>query len=494
MQNAAQACLEVLWEKIATLSEPKVCVVCGSGNNGGDGFALAQMLRLRGVETQVVFTGDIDNISPEARYFLNGLDPAPVPLQTLQQIKSFLKRKRNSYQVWVDALLGTGLNRELSLNYRALIRGINAAHGWKFAVDMPSGVSGDTGEVMGDAFNADVTVSFEVPKVGQVRAPGWDYVGDLKIRPIGLSSTVLKKIARSAPEWIISQTIIPWFTSRRPNTHKGNYGRVLVIAGSVTMPGAGYLSSLAALRIGSGRVTWALPEELLQRMNLDLPEVMLQPLPSHKGGFAPLEFSQLKNLFKNFEVMVLGPGWGRNSETAKFLKQIFEIPSKIVKIFDADALNLLAENRSLLKLVSGAVLTPHPLEMSRLTDLEVENILRDREGVASRFAKRYGVWLVLKGYRTVIASPQGQVFLNSSGGANLAVPGSGDVLAGILAGLIAQGFSLSSALLAGVFLHGASGDMLKDKIGDRGVLASEIANGLPILLQRLLREKLKKTK
>ncbi|MCC7345710.1 MAG: NAD(P)H-hydrate dehydratase [Deltaproteobacteria bacterium] len=470
MGNAARACCE----EILALRLPKklrrIVVVCGPGNNGGDGFAVATLLRSKNIEIQVFFLGSAAALSEEARYF-HGL--ARDLIHPPRAMAAALCRA----DLVVDAVFGIGLKRPVTGRYAVAIAAMNRAPGCKLAVDIPSGISADTGEAMGTAFRADLTVTFEAPKWGQILPPAWDFVGRLAVRPIGLSRAELKKMPSTA-EWVDADYFRRHWRPRRRGAHKGDAGRVLVVAGSREMPGAGYLCAVAALRAGAGLVTWALPEEAYRRIDLRFPEVMLLPVPGRDGKFAAGSFPALRAPMRRFQCLAVGPGLGQGEGPRRFLEDLLSA-RRPPTVLDADALNNLAGCWGLPARLRGAIVTPHPLEMSRLSGKSVASIRANPLAAARAFARRHRCWVVLKGYRSVIAGPAGKLWINSSGGPSLATAGSGDVLTGLIAGLLAQGFGPEAAVPCAVFLHGLAGDRLAERLGDRGTIASDIAKEIP---------------
>lgn len=500
MGNAAQACVDVLVEKSGAIpklvqeSQRKgpVVIICGPGNNGGDGFAMAVLLKELGVQVEVFFLGKFEKLSLEAQNFYEILiDKFKVKIEEIN-INIQLKKVNlsiNSAGWVVDALFGTGLRRKVSGRYQEVIQKMNASPAKKMAVDMPSGISGDTGEVLGISFHADYTVTFQAPKWGQVTERAWDAVGQLIVKPIGLKQKYLKTFASPA-QWLDENTVKLWFQKRPKAWHKGRGGRVLAVAGSREMPGAGYLSGLGALRSGAGLVHWALPEGSFEKLKLTVAEVILDFLPDEKkrGHFSEIAIPALRKKLAKFHALALGPGWGNHQDTRQFLKILLKevLPRhRIPYVLDADALNALSQQRKLYRYLKGAILTPHPKEMSRLLGRSLPPSVKERIKIVRNFAKRCQVYLILKSYRSILATPQGEVWLNSTGGPNLAVAGSGDVLTGIIAGLLAQGFSKKQAMLAGAYLHGRAGDLLAQTKGDRGTLASEIATKIPEVIEDL---------
>lgn len=470
MGNAARACCE----EILALRLPKklrrIAVVCGPGNNGGDGFAVAALLRPKKFEIEVFFLGNAASLSEEARYFHG---EARDLIRPRHAMAAALRRA----DLVVDAVFGIGLKRPVTGRYAAAIAAMNRAPGYKLAVDIPSGISADTGEAMGTAFRADLTVTFEAPKWGQVLPPAWDLVGRLAVHSIGLSRAELKKMP-SVAEWVDADYLRRHWRPRRRGAHKGDAGRALVVAGSREMPGAGYLCAVAALRAGAGLVTWALPEEAYRRIDLRFPEVILLPTPGWDGKFGTNSFPALRVPMRRFQSLAVGPGLGQGEGPRRFLGELLAA-RRPPTVLDADALNNLAGSRGLAARLRGTIVTPHPLEMSRLSGKSVAAIRADPLAAAKGFARQYKCWVVLKGYRTAIASPAGRLWINSSGGPNLATAGSGDVLTGVIAGLLAQGFRPEAAVPCAVFLHGLAGDRLAERLGDRGTIASDIAKEIP---------------
>lgn len=483
MQRAAEACFQVLKERQPKFFSKNYVILCGPGNNGGDGFALGGLLQSAGAHVDCYYLGSPEKYSAEAREFLKDLDPPAFSLKDKKIPASLGTALKNAHWI-IDALFGTGLSRKVSGLAAQLIQKANKASAQKLAIDMPSGVSGETGEILGQAFKADLTVTFEVPKWGQVQTSAWDHVGDLEVCSIGLAPQAAKSL-KSPAHWLTSAQVKRYLKKRPKNFNKGKAGAALIVAGSPRMPGAGALSGLGALRTGAGLVTWALPEPIQKRLYFKIPELILNFLPASSEGFTPEAAKEIKKMAKKFKAMALGPGWGQSEDTLKFFNKVLSLKG-IPKVIDADALNLLANHPSLKKQIKGSILTPHPKEMSRLLQCSVQEVLGNRVALAQSFAKKYGVYLILKSYQSVAVNPKGEAWINSVGGPNLAVAGSGDVLTGILTGLLAQGLSREAAMLTGLFLHGRAGDRLARRLGDRGTLASEVAGEVPKVIGELL--------
>ncbi|MCC6272156.1 MAG: NAD(P)H-hydrate dehydratase [Deltaproteobacteria bacterium] len=470
MRHAARACCEEILALPLSKKIRRIVVVCGPGNNGGDGFAVAALLRPNKFDLQVFFLGNEAALSEEAHHYHG---QAKDMIRPRRAMPAALRRA----DLVIDAIFGIGLKRPVTGRYAAAIAAINRAPGYKLAVDIPSGISADTGEALGTAFRADLTVTFEAPKWGQILPPAWDFVGRLAVCPIGLSRAELKKMP-SVAEWVDADYVRGHRRPRSREAHKGDAGRVLVVAGSREMPGAGYLAAVAALRAGAGVVTWALPEEAFRRIDLRFPEVILLPAPARDGKFGAESFPALQGPMRRFQAMAVGPGLGQGEGLQGFLRELLSA-RRPPTVLDADALNNVAGSKGLAKRLRGAILTPHLLELSRLSGKSVASIRADPVGAARGFARRHRCWVVLKGYRSVIAGPTGRIWINSVGGPNLATAGSGDVLTGVIAGLLAQGFKPEVAVPCAVFLHGLAGDRLAERLGDRGTIASDIAKEIP---------------
>ncbi len=483
MKQAAQVCLEVCLNIFQFSNKSKIVIVCGPGNNGGDGFALAHLLEQKEIPIKVFFSGTLDKLSNEARYFYN-LVKSTIHSLYSQKDLSLFKRSIKDANYIVDAIFGIGLNRNLSDFYKKIIHMINQSSALKVAIDMPSGINGDNGKVMGDAIKADLTVTFEAPKIGQLLPQAWDHVGKLYVKSIGLSKAAQKKI-NSSLQWI-DEIMVKHKLKRRPyNVHKGIFGKLLVVAGSSQMPGAGYLTCLGALRMGVGKVVWGMPTKVFVKSDNLTPEIILEEFSQHSDFFSlPLDKKHLQWI-NSFNAIAIGPGIGQAAATKDF---IFELIKKIriPCVLDADALNLISSEVSMLPYLKGKILTPHAKELAKISKCSVKEAIYDRLEISKNFATKNQLWILAKGYRTTIVEPKGRAWINSSGGPNLAIPGSGDVLTGMIASLLAQGFPKIEALIIACYLHGVAGDAWSEKNGDRGMLASEIAHMLPQVLKKIM--------
>lgn len=461
-----RAALAVVEEIQASFPESKrVLVLCGSGNNGGDGFAAARLLLLAGVSADVYFAGKEVSLTEDA---------------TLQK-KIFEnyggKVCRNpefaEYTLLVDALFGIGLSRNVTGSYASVLQAAGEAALPVVAIDMPSGISADTGEVMGTALRADVTVTFAFSKLGQILYPGAEYCGRLVVRDIGITGAGVESgefAFTYGPEDLGRLPV------RRGRSNKGSYGRVFLIGGAPGMAGAAALCGRAAYRTGCGLVRIFSSECCRNVIQTLLPEAVYTSWPGKEAEGLP------SGLLDWPDVIGIGPGLGQSAEAEAFLKDVLEHWNGPL-VLDADALNLLAVHPEYL---SGSpaqiIVTPHPGEMSRLTGKMISAILEDIPGSAKSYAKERLLICILKDARTAVSDGK-QLFLNTSGNNGMAVGGSGDVLTGILCGLLAQGMPAYEAACMGVYLHGLCGDAARRHLGARSMLASDIADSLAKVLK-----------
>ncbi len=480
MENAGVAVVKEIEKVIGSLTDKKICIFAGKGNNGGDGYVIARHLFNRGAKGKVFLLGDKTAIAGDARVNLDILDKMGIDVLEVVSDRDWDKVKIASTfaDFLVDALLGTGFQGELSDVMAQAVDIINRAGKTVFSVDIPSGVNADNGQIGNLAVKADYTVTFGLPKPGMLLYPGALLAGEVIVADIGIPAG-LQTNPDLKQTVVEADTIRALFRPRRPDAHKGSCGKVLVVAGSQGLTGAAALTSTSALRTGAGLVTLAIAESLHDIMEVKLTEVMTSPLPElHKGAIGQEALPRIAELAANCEVLAVGPGLGRQDDTMIAICEMvktFPLPM----VIDADGLNALVGNTDLLTEVeTPLILTPHPGEMARLTGLTADEVNRDRIGTARSAAAAWGCIVVLKGARTVTALPDGNVFINTSGNSGMASGGTGDVLTGVIAGLLAQGLSAADAAVAGVYIHGLAGDLAADK-GTIGLMAGDVLNFVP---------------
>jgi NAD(P)H-hydrate epimerase len=486
MERAAAQTIEAAERKLGALARRRVLIICGKGNNGGDGAAIARQLHDRGADVHLLLLGKVDETRGDARINFDAAQKlAAVSKIRFVEVESVDQLRRvaaeDSYDVCFDAIFGTGLTRPAEGIYEEAIRLINdvAARIPVVAVDIPSGIASDSSEPAGASVRARLTVTFTAPKIGNILPPACDYNGDLVIAPIG-SPEHLVASSGSHLNLIDRRMVGRWLEASRRTAHvnKGDVGKVLVIAGSRGKTGAACLAGEAALRAGAGLVTVATPESSHPVVASQLiRECMTEPLVETETGAAAREAAdRVIDLAEARDVLAIGPGLGAEDSTRALVRAVaLKRPRPIV--IDADGLNALAPWGENLRGSEELpiVLTPHPGEMARLVGRSIPDVVANRIDVSREFATRHAVILVLKGSRTVVASPDGEVFINPTGNAGMATGGTGDVLTGIIAGLLAQkpGDALGATISA-VYLHGLAGDFAAARLGARALIASDV--------------------
>jgi hydroxyethylthiazole kinase-like uncharacterized protein yjeF len=488
MENAGRGATRFLLEKFPDIGKKRVGVLAGRGNNGGDGYVIARYLKQKGVRVTVYLLADANRVKGDAAANLKFLKPLEVPLVEIPDEDSLahLQSEMTDVDVWIDAILGTGLKSDVRGYFKTVIELINGLNKPVFAVDVPSGLNSDTGQVCGACIRASATATFAFAKTGHFTHPGPQYSGALNIIDIGIPNLIADEI--KPRQWLITKKDIEnCLTTRQPDAHKGTTGHVLVVAGSPGKTGAAAMTSISALRSGAGLVTLGVAESLSPVLEPQVIEAMTAPLPETQPGIlGESAFETLDKLMADKKCIAIGPGLGQAENTKKLITKIVKAACKPL-VIDADGLNSLAGQTRLFKSADAPIiLTPHPGEMARLTGSSVSVVQQNRIKCARDFAVGFNVHVVLKGAHTVIAVPDGRVFINPTGNAGMASGGMGDVLTGVIAGLIAQGLSAVDACRAGVYIHGAAADSLAQEIGPWGYLAGEVMGAIPGEIKKIL--------
>ena len=507
MENAGSGVVREMDQHFGSLQGMRVLVVCGKGNNGGDGLVVARHLHLREVRTQVLLMARPESLRGDARTNFEIAQKMRVPIQWMVEEENWQEKLRvhldpNRTDILVDGLLGTGVRLPLRGFMAEVVE--NLRHFPRVvAIDLPSGLDCDGTGSTADEMMAPVselTVTFTAPKPAHVLWPSTDYSRKWVVVPIGTPAELVEE----SGSWLsnVTQTeagrTLRRFL-RQPDAHKGHFGHVLAIAGSIGKTGAATMAAQAALSCGAGLVTLAVPAPCQPIVAGQLLEVMTEPLASTPGGalsVKALDDSGVEGLLAGKTVVALGPGLGRENETVEFVRHfIRECPLPVV--LDADGINACQGDLELLERRENVlVLTPHPGEFSRLLGISTGDLLNDRINLARNFAMEWGVYLVLKGHQTLLAGPSGQVYLNSSGNPGMAKGGSGDVLTGVVAGLMAQWLSmpatrsctgvqdLESVIALATFIHGLAGDLAREIRGDQSLMASDLTSFMAEALRR----------
>lgn len=488
MENAARGAVDFFTERYeAILPGEKIGIIAGRGNNGGDGFVMARYLSQKGLEVVVYLLSKKAKVTGDAKANLDLLGPINVPIIEIPD-QSALNKNLDSMKtcgIWIDAILGTGLNSNVRGFFKTAIEFLNQSGKPIFAVDMPSGLNSDTGKPMGMCVKADASATFGFAKTGHAVYPGRELSGETRIVDIGIPGHVVEAVApfQELVDWDFAAGLLE---ERQAQAHKGTTGHALIIAGSTGKTGAAALTANSAVRAGAGLVTLAVPESTNQAVEALVVEPMTAPVPcSLEGSFSFDAFSEISALARGKKAIAAGPGMGTSYDVRKLLiRLLWEYTVPVV--IDADGLNILANDTHIFsQLKNPLILTPHPGEMAKLTGLSTQQIQDDRVKVAREFAIKHGVILLLKGAATITAAPDGMVLINSTGNSGMASGGMGDALTGIITGLLAQGLAPTDAAALGAFIHGAAADILYSDYGPVGYSASDLSNCIPTVVKSL---------
>ena len=482
MENAGRAVAEAAARLTRNSNDRPIVILCGRGNNGGDGFVAARHLRELGRRVQVFLAAAREDVGGDAEANLRRLEEGGIEVTESDDphpvVSSFC-----AAGLVVDALLGTGLSGKVRGLPGQLIEAVNACGRPVLAVDVPSGLDADTGEPLGLAVRAAETVTMGLPKIGLFLYPGMDYVGRLTVADIGFPPDLVNDSPSLAnlmePEWV--RMLLP---RRRQSSHKGSFGRVLVIAGSEGMTGAAYLCAQGALRVGAGLVTVGCPASVNDILEVKLTEAMTFPLPeTYSRTLDTRALALILELAEEASVVAIGPGLSREPETAVLVRRLAARVEKPM-VIDADGINALADAAMILEGDHApVVLTPHPGEMARLMGIATEKVQARRAYFAEAAAKRFRSAIVLKGARSIVAERGRPLTVNPTGNPGMASGGTGDVLTGMVAGLIAQGLLPFEAAAAATYLHGLAGDIAADRVGEASMVANDLLEALPAAIR-----------
>ncbi len=475
MENAGRGVFETILMKGFETS--KITVLCGKGNNGGDGFVIARYFINRGSEVNIYVYGDINELKGEALYHFELLEMLKPKIKPLNPSDPELRFDLLTSDIVIDALFGTGFKGELPKEIRIILPLLKEKRGKLVAVDIPSGVDGETGEAEPPVPEADLTVTFAYPKLGHYLYPGRKKVGELYLVDIGIPKHYADEIRRKV---IYPEDVYPFLPKREKNVHKGKCGRVLIIGGAKGYGGAVYLASMGAYYAGAGLVFTALPEDIYPSIESKLIESVKIPLPSKNGHLTSKSFSPLKNYLDRIDVIAFGPGMLRDEETKNFVIELMEKIKDKKVLIDADGIVLLSDKKEIFKdRKEATIITPHPGEMALfLGEKEADEIDRKRIIIGEEVSLKYEIIVVLKGAPTIISSIDG-TFICPLGNPGMATGGSGDVLTGLIAGLWAQGLPPERAARIGVFLHALAGDFASLEKGIYSMVATDILYKIP---------------
>lgn len=486
MENAGRHVFEAARDILGGLPGKRVAIVAGSGNNGGDGSVAARHLRDAGARVSVLLLADPKDVKGDAKTNLDILLKTDTSIRQVNSAEDVSTTLVHSDLI-IDAIFGTGLRGEVTGPAAEVIQAINLSKKPVIAVDIPSGLDADTGRIWGVCVRADCTVTFALPKIGLLSYPGAAHVGRLVVGDIGIPHRLYEEIN---VELLDDAMVAGKLPDRPPDAHKGTFGTAAVIAGSVGLTGAAAMAGEAALRIGAGLSIVGIPSSLQDVMAAKLTEVMTCGLPETDGRSVSIKaLDEALALAERSTAVVLGCGLGTHADTCEFVRSFVGSARKPM-IIDADGLNALAQDLRVLEGDHGElVLTPHPGEMSRLLGTSASEVQSNRMDAARQAASRFHSVIVLKGAHTLVADPSAAVFINPTGNAGLATGGTGDVLAGAIGGLLAQGLSALDAAICGAYIQGKAGGIASATIGTPGMIAGDVLRALPAALRELSRVK-----
>jgi NAD(P)H-hydrate epimerase len=487
MENAGRQVVAAMEATFEAQLNGRVAVLCGRGNNGGDGFVVARTLLQRGIDTAVFIIGSLAAVRGDARTNLEILGRLGVTVVEINDEQSWELHfsEIGKCTLIVDAIFGTGLTSPAAGMMETVIADVNAADIPVVSIDLPSGLSADSAQLVGDCIDAAMTVTLGAPKLPLVLPPGETYAGDVVIADIGIPYEVIEGLDGAYVELLTPEQLRPLIEPRAADSHKGDFGRVVIVAGSRGKTGAAHLAAMGALRSGAGLVTVATPACCQAVVASMAPEFMTEALPD--GGTGTLSADGVDRVLElEPDVIACGPGLGRTEAVGEFVRALLDRAS-VPLVLDADAITVLADDPGRLtgKEERDVIITPHPGEMARLIGMTVDEVQANRLDVATTFATTHRVYVVLKGHRTVIATPEGRVFINPTGNPGMATGGTGDVLTGMIAAWLAQLMDAEAACRLAVFLHGAAGDVAETLEGQVGMTATDLLAALPQALSAL---------
>jgi hydroxyethylthiazole kinase-like uncharacterized protein yjeF len=478
MENAGRQAVAAMEAAFEDITSSRVAVICGRGNNGGDGFVVARTLVQRGIETSVFLLGSVAEVRGDARTnleVLGRIGMTVVEITSAQEWELHFS-ELSEIDLVVDAMLGTGFRGRLSGLFETVVADLNSLGVPIVAIDLPTGLSADTAALDGPAVEASMTVTLAAPKIPLVFPPADTHAGDLVIADIGIPLPLLDELEGQHLELLTREAMREIVPVRVADAHKGDFGRVVIVAGSLGRTGAAHLTAVGALRSGAGLVTIATPRSCLPVIAAMAPEYMTEPLEETAAG--TIDYGALDRVLDlKADIIAVGPGLGQSPGTSAFVHALLE-RSGVPLVLDADALNAFAADPE--RLVGrdevAVVITPHPGEMARLLHTTIEDVQRDRLGAARSFAAAHRVHVVLKGHRTVIAAPDGRTFVNLTGNSGMATGGTGDLLTGMVAAWFAQLLDAEAACKLAVYVHGTAGDLAEADEGEVSLVAGDVAS------------------
>lgn len=487
MENAGNQVFLAIRANVNEYRQKKYAVVCGKGNNAGDGFVIARKLKDDSCDVKLIMLSKPADLSTDASLNFNIAKKLNIHsieclgTKHLAQTRNLIKNSN----VIVDAIFGTGIKGSVTGYAGDVIEIINRAKKCVISVDVPSGLDADEGRVFGPVIKADITVTFGHPKTGLFVYPGAEFAGRTILADIGIPKEIIKK-EKVKSELIDPELIRSILPERKPNTHKGNYGRVLILAGSADYTGASVLCARGCAGVGAGLITVLVPEKIYPVVAKKLTQQIVVPLPTGENKFHSIDaFNEIEKYLSRCDALAIGPGLGQKKETQELIIKILQIYKKPM-VIDADGLNIISENASRIKKLNPNIaITPHPGELSRLLKTDTTEIQNNRLNSALKSSNIFNCATVLKGQNTIITDSNGKFSINPTGNSGMAKGGMGDILTGMIAGFIGYGMSIYDACRLGVYLHGLAGDLAKEKYSDYSFTTEDLIDNIPDAFSRI---------
>jgi hydroxyethylthiazole kinase-like uncharacterized protein yjeF len=479
MENAGRQVVAAMEAMYSDLADRQVAVLCGRGNNGGDGFVVARTLLQRGVDVSVFLIGSVAEVRGDARTNLEILGRLGLTVVEVADSQAWELHfaEVSDCTLIVDAMFGTGLSAPVSGFIESVIADVNASAIPVVAIDLPSGLSADSADPIGDSIEASLTVTLAAPKLPLVLPPAETRAGDIVIADIGIPSDILDTLEGPRVELLTRGSMRELVSPRAPESHKGDFGRVLIVAGSRGKTGAAHLAAIGALKSGAGLVTIATPATCLPIIAAMAPEYMTEALDETDEGLDPSGVDRVLELAR--DVIAIGPGLGQAPATREFVRRLVD-RATMPLVIDADGLNAFGDDPDRLAGREGreVIITPHSGEMARLLGMSTDEVQSSRLEIARNFAVAHRVYVVLKGHRTLVATPDEKIFINPTGNPGMATGGTGDVLTGMIAAWLAQLLDAEAACKLAVFLHGMAGDLAEADEGEVAMTSMDVAGHL----------------
>lgn len=480
MENASLSVVSYILKKFSEIKDKNFLIFCGTGNNGGDGFAIGRKIHSLGGNVKFILIGDEKKLTQDAKLNYERVKKIKIEVLVNPELE-IIKKELDFSEIVIDAIFGTGLKREIEGYIKDVINLIKSSKKFVISVDIPSGINGDNGIEMGVSVNANVVITFGLPKIGNLIEDGAEKTQELYLSYISYPKILYEEVDSSI---FINEPLK--IENRKKNTHKKDFGDTLFISGSKKYLGAPFFCSYSFLKSGGGYSRLATVEEVIKSISSSAKEVIYYTLKENKDGTISKENEEfLISLSEKVKFVVIGPGIGLSEDLEELVINLVKKINKPILI-DGDGLTLISKNKVIFKeRKAPTILTPHLGEFSRLTQMDKEEIRKNKIEILRNFSKEFNSYVVLKGYHSLISTPDEKIFINLSGNPCMASAGMGDILDGIIPAMYGHNFNIEESIRMGVFIHGFCGDLLKEKFGENGVVASQMVEYLPLALKKI---------